>query len=217
MPPTHEPVRLDPDRLRSPWVTLEPVGDRTIDDHGDDLAEAANAETFRYFPDAPVTIDRAGMAAYIARLRAQRNAVHFVVLDRDGRAGGMTSYCDIRAGSLGLEIGWTWIAERLRGGPTNPAMKFLLLGHAFETALFGGDRSGDGHPAVRVQLKARAANAHSRRAIEKLGARLEGILRKHTRTPDGTIMDSALYSMLAEEWPEARARLNERLAAFAGA
>jgi len=100
-----------------------------------------------------------------------------------------------------VEIGWTWLAEQAQRTAINSEAKRLLLGHAFES-----------WEVRRVTLKTDARNARSRAAIERLGARLDGILRAHLPASDGTERDSAVYSILAAEWPGVRARLDSFLA-----
>lgn len=125
----------------------------------------------------------------------------FAIVDKaSGRVIGVTSYLDIRPGDRGVEIGFTWIAKPYQGSLVNPECKYLLFRHAF-----------DDQQAVRVQLKTDLRNVQSQRAIEKLGAVREGVLRKHMIHPDGFIRDSVMFSVTAEEWPEVRARLETRL------
>src|SRR5688500_6864030 len=123
-----------------------------------------------------------------------------IVLRENGRAIGSTSYLDIRSTHLGLEIGSTWIGRAYQGTPVNPENKYLLLRHAFETL-----------GAIRVQLKTDGRNLHSQRAIAKLGAKLEGTLRKHIIMPDGYFRDSVMFSIIEDEWPGVKAGLEKRL------
>jgi N-acetyltransferase len=99
------------------------------------------------------------------------------------------------------EIGWTWLAEEVQRTAVNTEAKRLMLAHAFETWRFH-----------RVTLKTDVRNARSRAAIERLGARLDGVVRAHFPAVDGTLRDSASYSILAAEWPSVRAHLDARLA-----
>jgi RimJ/RimL family protein N-acetyltransferase len=122
------------------------------------------------------------------------------VLAETGQAVGVTSYLDIRAKDRGLEIGFTWLARQHQGSRVNPECKFLLLRHAF-----------DGLAAVRVQLKTDSRNLQSQRAIEKLGAVREGVLRKQMVMPDGYVRDTVMYSVTHDEWPRVRELLAERL------
>jgi N-acetyltransferase len=119
----------------------------------------------------------------------------------DGRAIGSSSYLDIAPVDGRLEIGATWYGRAWWRTFVNPESKLLLLGHAF-------DELG----ATRVAFRTDAANERSRSAIERLGAVFEGIHRHREHRPDGTLRDTAFYSILADEWPAVRAALDERLA-----
>ena len=112
----------------------------------------------------------------------------------------MTTYLDIRAPHDGLEIGWTWYAEEHRGTRVNPECKLLMLTHAFEML-----------KCVRVQLKCDERNMQSQRAIEKLGAKREGVLRRHGILPDGFVRNTVMYSIIDSEWPTVRSGLKARL------
>ncbi|CAM3295588.1 GNAT family protein [Deinococcus saxicola] len=114
----------------------------------------------------------------------------------DGELAGSTRYGDIRAAHAGLEIGWTWLHPAHMGTGINRRMKLLLLAHAF------GELG-----MQRVQLKTDNLNTRSQRAIEKIGAVREGVLRKHQRRQDGSLRDTVMFSITADEWPEVRARL----------
>ena len=120
----------------------------------------------------------------------------------EGRAVGSTSFLDVDLSVGGLEVGWTWYARSVWKTAVNPDCKLLVLGHAF-----------DDLGAQRVLLKTDAANARSRGAIEHLGAQYDGTLRHHRRRPDGTVRDTAYFSILAAEWPAVRDRLRSRLEA----
>lgn len=120
---------------------------------------------------------------------------------QDGRAIGTTSYGDIDLAVGSLEIGWTWYTPSAWGTAVNPECKLLLLAHAF-------DELGAG----RVCLKTDGLNTRSQAAIRKLGARYDGTLRHHRLRADGSVRDSAYFSILAAEWPGVRAGLLARLA-----
>ena len=122
----------------------------------------------------------------------------------DGAVVGTTSLYEIRPEHRRCELGSTFYRPEARGGAVNPACKRLLLGHAFD----GG--------AVRVEIITDALNAASSAAIRKLGARHEGTLRKHKITWTGRIRDTAAFAILDEDWPDVRAGLEARLAAFSG-
>jgi RimJ/RimL family protein N-acetyltransferase len=121
----------------------------------------------------------------------------------DGALIGTTSLYEIKPDYRRCEVGSTFYRPEARGGPVNPACKRLALGHAFD------------HGAVRVEIITDAINPGSRAAIRKLGARDEGVLRKHKITFKGRIRDTAQFAILDDDWPEVRARLDARLAAFA--
>lgn len=120
---------------------------------------------------------------------------------RSGRVAGTTSYYAVVEQHRILSIGHTWIGAGWQRTALNTESKLLLLRHAFETL-----------DAQRVSWETDIRNLRSQRAIERLGALREGVLRAHRIRPDGTSRDTVTYSMVAAEWPAARARLNERLA-----
>ena len=174
--------------------------------HAPELLASCDEETFRFMPTRPRTMDEAGVLGYIERLRGSPATMPFAVIDgASGRAIGVTSYLEIRPAQRGLEIGHTWIGSVWRGTPVNPAMKLLLLRHAFEEEIF------EGGPAIRVQLKTDDRNERSKRAILKLGARFEGVLRNHVIMPDGHYRATAMFSITDAEWPGVRAGLESRV------
>lgn len=120
----------------------------------------------------------------------------------DGVVVGTTSLYEIKPAYRRCEIGSTFYRPEARGGPVNPAAKRLLLEHAFDAG------------AVRVEIITDAINPGSQAAIRKLGARDEGVLRKHKITWRGRIRDTAQFAILDEDWPDVRDRLDARLAAF---
>ncbi len=119
---------------------------------------------------------------------------------------GSTSYLDVQPVNAALEIGSTTYAPAVWGGPVNPETKLLLLGYAFDVLGAG-----------RVQLKTDIRNTRSQRAIERLGARYEGVLRRHMRRDDGTMRDTVMFSIIAEEWPAVHEALTKRVAAAVAA
>lgn len=123
----------------------------------------------------------------------------------EGRAVGSTSYLDVDLGVGGLEVGWTWYSRALWKTVVNPECKLLVLGHAFEDL-----------GAQRVLLKTDADNTRSRSALTRLGAHYDGTLRHSRRRPDGTVRDTAYFSILATEWPGVRDALRARLRAAGG-
>lgn len=123
-----------------------------------------------------------------------------VVGAADGEFRGMTSFYDLVATVPRVEIGHTHYGRRWWGGETNPAAKLLLLTHAFE--VWGCER---------VALRCDAANVRSAAAIRRLGAQPEGVLRAHRRRYDGTVADTAYFSIVSDEWPQVRDGLRRRL------
>lgn len=191
-------MNLKPSILENRFVRLEPLGAA----HREALrAAAADPSIWLHWPrDVAGQGWDATFDWQTAEHAAGRWIIHAVFVAE--RAVGQTCYLAIRPEHAGVEIGGTWYAPDAQGGPVNPACKLLMLDHAFASG------------AERVELKTDARNARSRAAILKLGATFEGIHRRHMRRPDGAWRDTAWYSVLREEWPSVRARLETRLAAF---
>ena len=190
-------------RLQGRFLRLEPLAPT----HGADLLAAGDPETFEFMPAHPRTWDERGVRAYIEDLLARGRHTALAVIDRaSGRAIGSSSYADIRTEHRGLEIGYTWIGAAYRGGVANAEMKRLMLAHVFETDVFPGG------PAIRVMLKTDELNIRSQRAMEKIGARREGVLRNHLIMPSGRVRHSAVYSVTVEDWTGVRTRLDARIA-----
>jgi len=176
-------------------VPLEPA-------HAPALAEAArDGELWKLWYTAIPAPE--GMAAEIERrlkLRAAGSMLPFAVLDGAGTPSGMTTYMNIDAANRRVEIGSTWYAQRVQRSPLNTECKLMLLGHAFEAL-----------DCIAVEFRTHRFNTQSRRAIERLGAQLDGILRAHQRSPNGTLRDTAVYSITAAEWPTVKAHLQWQL------
>lgn len=119
-----------------------------------------------------------------------------------GKVVGTTSFLEVAPAHARLEIGWTSYTPAVWGGVVNPECKLLLLGYAFDVLRVG-----------RVQLKTDVRNVRSQQAIARLGARYEGVLRRYQRRSDGTVRDTVLFSITAEDWPVVRAGLAARLSA----
>ena len=133
--------------------------------------------------------------------RADGAMLPFAVIDAaGGRAVGMTTYMNIDAASRRVEIGATWYRKAVQRTPMNTECKLMLLRHAFETL-----------DCIAVELRTHFLNHQSRRAIERLGAKLDGVLRNHIRMPNGTLRDTCVYSILPGEWPAVKANLEARL------
>jgi len=134
-------------------------------------------------------------------LQAQGSMLPWTVFDAQGRIVGMTTYMNIDAANRRVEIGSTWTARSAQRTPLNTQCKRLLLGHAFESL-----------GCIAVEFRTHRLNVQSRRAIERLGAQLDGILRAHQIGRDGTLRDTAVYSITAAEWPTVRRHLDWQLA-----
>ncbi len=202
------PVTLHDDTL-TPGIRLEPLHTR----HAPDLFAAADPELFRHSMQNPPAWSVQGFEEEMTRVMATPGVVAFaIILDMPGqplaagRAIGRTTYMDIRPEHLGLEIGRTWISRLHHGTLVNPAIKFLMLRHAFEHLA---------PAAIRVQITTGGTNRHSQHAIEKLGAQREGVLRDarvmppFPHLPGGGVLagreqpvirDWVFYSILAREW-----------------
>lgn len=184
-----------PAPLRAGDVALVPLGP----EHAAGLAAAADEEelwrlriTWVPRPDEA--------EEYVGTALATPDRVPFAVLEAD-RVVGTTSYHDVLPGPRRVEIGHTWYAASRQRTALNTRCKLLLLEHAFDVA---GCRT--------VGWRTDGENERSQRAIERLGARRDGLLRGHALRRDGSVRDTAFYSMVAEEWPPARAALEARLA-----
>lgn len=171
-------------------------------DHAADLAEASadgNLSTLWYTTvpapkDVPDEIDRR------RALHAAGSMLPFAILTPEGKAVGMTTFMNIDAANRRVEIGSTWYRKAVQRSPMNTECKLMLLTHAFETL-----------DCPAVEFRTHFMNTQSRRAIERLGAKLDGILRAHMILRNGTIRDTAVYSITASEWPSVKANLDFRL------
>ena len=117
-------------------------------------------------------------------------------MDAEGRVAGMTTFMNVDAENRRVEIGSTWYARRVQRTGLNTEAKLLLMGYAFE-------RLG----CIAVEFRTHFMNQQSRRAIERLGAKLDGVLRSHAVMPNGTLRDTVVYSVIASEWPAVTANL----------
>jgi RimJ/RimL family protein N-acetyltransferase len=175
-------------------------------EHHDDLVEAVrDGELWRLWYTAIPTPQ--GMAAEIQRrlsLQEASSMLPFAVLDPGGKAVGMTTYMNIDAANRRVEIGSTWYRKAVQRSALNTETKRLLLAHAFEAL-----------NCIAVEFRTHWFNQQSRRGIERLGAKLDGVLRSHqiNRHPDahGTIRDTCVYSIVASEWPSVKAHLDFQL------
>ncbi|MDT0158724.1 GNAT family protein [Microbacterium sp. ARD32] len=188
---------LDEITLQNEFVRLEPLSSA----HAEGLAAAAEGIEGTWYTFVP---EPEHVPAEIERRLAMRDAGTmnpFAVrrLDRDELVG-MTTFCSIDQPNRRVEIGYTWLGTGAQGTHVNPAMKKLMLTHAFEQC-----------DAIAVALMTHFHNRQSRAAIERLGAKLDGILRNHRIMPDGSLRDTVAYSILPHEWPAVRNGLEARL------
>lgn len=189
----------DPVTLAGPHATLRPLAPA----HHDGLCDATrDGELWRLWYTAVPSPE--GMAREIERrlgLQAAGSMLPFTVFDAAGHIAGMTTYMNIDAAHRRVEIGSTWYARSTQRSALNTQCKRLLLAHAFETL-----------GCIAVEFRTHRLNTQSRRAIERLGAQLDGILRAHQVSPNGTLRDTAVYSITAAEWPTVKAHLDWQLA-----
>lgn len=191
--------RLEPVTLRGDALTLEPLAH----EHHDGLVDAArDGQLWNLWYTAVPHPE--GMAAEIDRrlaLQETGGMLPFAVRRHvDGLLLGMTTYMNIDASLPRVEIGSTWNRASAQGSGSNAESKLLLLGHAFDAL---------GCPAV--EFRTHWMNQQSRAAIERLGAKLDGVLRSHQRMADGSLRDTCVYSITAAEWPQVRSGLRFRL------
>lgn len=189
---------LQPVVLAGPHARLEPLDAG----HAPALAEAVrDGELWTLWYTSVPTPERMG-AEIERRLALQRagSMLPFTVFDADGRIVGMTTFMNIDSANRRVEIGSTWYARSVQRSALNTQCKRLLLGHAFDTL-----------DCIAVEFRTHRLNVQSRRAIERLGAQLDGVLRHHQRMPNGTLRDTAVYSITAAEWPTVRTHLEFQL------
>ena len=190
---------LEPVILLSATVRLEPLDQR----HRADLIDAvADGELWRlWYTNVPAP---QRMEAEIDRRRALQAAgsmLPFAVVDAaTEKAIGMTTYLNADAVNRRLEIGATWYRRSVQRSGVNTRCKMLLLQHAFEALA-----------CIAVEFRTHFFNAQSRRAIARLGAKLDGILRSHQLATDGTLRDTCVYSIIAAEWPTVKSHLTWQL------
>jgi len=184
-----------PVTLNGKIVTVVPLSR----DHERDLVVAAgDGELHRlWYTTVPAPENVAAEIDRRLDLQAAGSMLPFAIIDKgSGRAVGMTTYMDVDALNRRVEIGSTWYAKSVQRTGINTECKFLMLRHAFEDLECNG-----------VEFRTHYLNAQSRRAIERLGAKLDGILRQNRIMPNGTLRDTCVYSIIAPEWPTVKAHL----------
>ena len=172
-------------------------------DHVDDLTEAAaDGELYKlWYTMIPKPENVKKEIERRLELRKQGSMLPFAIIDKNsGKAVGMTTYMNIDAKNRRVEIGSTWYRKSSQRSPLNTECKLLLLTHAFEKL-----------DCICVEFRTHIINTQSRRAIERLGAKFDGILRATMIMQNDTIRDTAVYSIIAPEWPTVKAHLNWQL------
>jgi len=185
--------------LEGTYATLVPLRA----EHADALAEAVkDGELWRlWYTSVPAPDEMAAAIAERIAWREQGGWSPFTVIERaTGEPIGMTNYMRIDPKTPRMEIGGTWYRRLVQRTPINTECKLMLLRHAFEAL-----------DCASMEFRTHAMNHQSRRAIERLGAKLDGILRNETRTRDGNLRDTCCYSIVVGEWPTVRTHLMHQL------
>ncbi len=198
-----QPLQVKPVTLVGKVVRLEPL---SLVHVADLCAVGLDDDIWRYmlygWVRTPADMQR--WVEAMLSLQEKGSDLPFAVIHlASGRAIGATRYLEIRPADRGLEIGGTWYGKAYQRTAVNTESKYLLLKHAFEAL-----------GCIRVQFKTDLRNVRSQQAIERLGAVKEGVFRNHRILPDGTIRHSVYYSIIAEEWPAVKARLEGYLTSF---
>ena len=191
---------LAPVTLAGRHATLMPLESAHLAEFADAVRDGALWKLWYTSIPAPD-----GIAAEIERrqgLQARGTMLPFAVHSAvTGKVVGMTTYMNVDQVNRRVEIGSTWYARSVQRTPLNTECKLLLLGHAFEKL-----------DCIAVEFRTSVFNLASRRAIERLGAKQDGVLRNHMRHADGTLRDTVVFSILAQEWPAVKSHLEFQLA-----
>ncbi|MGY8634030.1 GNAT family protein [Bradyrhizobium sp. 14AA] len=188
----------DPITLRGQHARLEPLSHQHLDGL---VAAVKDGELSKlWYTAIPLPENMGKEIDRRLGLQAAGSMLPFTVFDAGGNIVGMTTYMNIDAANRRVEIGSTWYGTSAQRGPLNTQCKLLLLRHAFETL-----------NCIAVEFRTHFFNHQSRRAIERLGAKQDGILRSHQVTPNGTLRDTVVYSITAAEWPTVQTHLNYQL------
>lgn len=191
---------LQPMTLTGKSVRLEILDQR----HHDDLAEATRDGQLweLWYTSVPGPADLSAEIERRLDLFERQSMLPFAIIQLStGKAVGMTTYMNVDAPNRRLEIGSTWIRKSVQGTGLNTESKLLLLTHAFETM-----------QCIAVEFRTHFFNHQSRAGIERLGAKLDGILRSHQISMNGTLRDTCVYSVIASEWPTVKSHLEFQVA-----
>jgi N-acetyltransferase len=193
-------MEIAPVTLPGRFVRLEPLQMK----HASDLFAAAQDPAIWTYMSSHLNGSLPAIESWISAALQEQAAgmvLPFAIIDlSSGYAVGSTRYMSISIRDRGLEIGWTWLAPLVQRTGVNTECKYLLLRHAFETL-----------GAIRVQLKTHHDNLQSQRAVERIGATREGVLRNHMIMPDGSYRHSVYYSIIDSEWPRVKGRLEAKM------
>ncbi|MDQ6916338.1 MAG: GNAT family N-acetyltransferase [Pseudomonadota bacterium] len=190
---------IEPVTLTGAHASVEPLGPQ----HEQALERAAaDGELWRlWFTSVPAPGKTASYIATALDMRERLDAMPFVIREKaSGGVVGCTRYFNVDAINRRLEIGYTWYAKRVQRGPINTECKLLLLTHAFETL-----------QCIAVEFRTHWFNHASRTAIERLGAKQDGVLRNHQLSADGTKRDTVVFSIIDGEWPAVKQHLRYQL------
>jgi RimJ/RimL family protein N-acetyltransferase len=195
----HAPMKVEPVVLEGEHVRLEPL---RMEHHAALCEVALDPELWRWTGAdvrKPEDLERY-MAHALAEQQAGRALPFATIAKSAGKPVGSTRFGNIDTRNRHVEIGWTWLGRAWQRTAINTEAKLLMLTHAFETL-----------GCLRVELKTDVLNQQSRAAISRLGAREEGVMRKHLITERGRVRDTVFYSIVDDEWPAVKARLGARL------
>jgi RimJ/RimL family protein N-acetyltransferase len=191
---------LKPITLCGANVRLELLDPR----HHDDLVEATEDGRLwtLWYTSVPKPEDIAAEITRRLNLLAEGSMLPFAVIEEtSGKAVGMTTFMNVDSVNRRVEIGSTWYRDSVQRTGLNTECKFLMLTHAFETV-----------DCIAVEFRTHIFNHKSRTAIERLGAKLDGVLRNHQISPNGTLRDTSVYSIIAAEWPTVKSHLTHQMA-----
>ncbi len=189
---------LEPLTLSGQFARLEPLSHA----HHEGLVEAVkDGELWKlWYTSVPAPVNMTKEIDRRLGLQKAGSMLPFTVFDADGRVAGMTTYMNVDAPNRRVEIGATWYAKRVQRSALNTQCKLVLLTQAFEEL-----------DCIAVEFRTHFFNYQSRRGIERLGAKQDGILRNHQIGGNGTLRDTVVYSIIAAEWPTVKAHLSYQL------
>jgi len=185
--------------LLGDYVRIDPLSVNHLNDLQDAVRDGElNLLWYTFIPNADDMLEEINKRL---RLREMGSMQPFAIIDiATGLAVGMTTFMNIDATNRRVEIGSTWLSKSTQRTFINTESKLLLMAHAFEKL-----------NCIAVEFRTHFINTQSRKAIERLGAKFDGILRNHSIMPNGTLRDTAVYSIIKSEWPTVKSHLNFQL------